>query len=333
MNIVMLHDAVSSDSSADERDVFVQMEAIAAALADLGHESSQLPCTLDLNAAARSLRQVGPDLVFNLVESLGGQGRLIHLAPSLLDSLGMAFTGCPTDAIYATSNKLLAKRLLAGAGIATPVWFSSNELARGASVPPGRYIIKSVWEHASRGLDEDSVIESDDGRELLDELRMRSDSLGGEGFCEAYIDGREFNLSILGGASTPSSHDQAQRIVLPPAEISFDGYAPDKLRVVGYRAKWDEDSFEFQNTPRQFDFESGDTPLLWELERMALSSWDLFNLRGFARVDFRVDETGKPWVLEINTNPCLSPDAGFAAAVSRAGLGFNQAIARILADT
>ena len=66
---------------------------------------------------------------------------------------------------------------------------------------------------------------------------------------------------------------------------------------------------------------------------LALACWHLFALRGYARVDFRVDESGEPWILEVNTNPCLSLDAGFAAAVERAGLGFADAIARILAAT
>lgn len=320
MKIVLLHDAIPEGAPADELDTIAQMDAVAAAIAQLGHESVRIPCTLDLAAAAAALRALRPALVFNLVESIDSHGRLIHLAPALLDTLRIPYTGCPTDAIYATSNKLLAKRLLSGSDIPTPPWFSAPDLARARAIPRGRYILKSVWEHASRGLDEHSILDSADPRALHSALTVRLPSLGGEGFCEAYIDGREFNLSILAGQ------------VLPPAEIHFDGYAPDKPKVVGYRAKWDPDSFEFNHTPRRFDFPDSDTPLLAQLRRTALACWSLFNLRGYARVDFRVDPAGNPFVLEVNTNPCLSPDAGFAAAVARAGLSFTDAIARILAD-
>ncbi len=331
MNIAVLHDAVPPGASADEQDVLVQVEAVRAALAELGHESAVVPCTLNLDAAAAALRERNPDLVFNLVESIGGQGRLIHLAPALLESLGVRFTGCPADAVYSTSNKLVAKRLLAAAGIATPAWFSATDLERGvpmSRVESGRYIVKSVWEHASRGLDEESVIEADTPAALLTALNGRANVLGGEGFCEAYIDGREFNLSLLGGRAGAVRPD-----VLPPAEIRFDGYELARPKVVGYRAKWNERSFEYTHTVREFEFEAADRPLLGELERLALACWNHFCLRGYARVDFRVDGAGQPSVLEVNTNPCLSPDAGFAAAVGRAGMTFSQAVARIVTDT
>ena len=76
----------------------------------------------------------------------------------------------------------------------------------------------------------------------------------------------------------------------------------------------------------------GDQPLLERLSRLAREAWCLFGLGGYARVDFRVDDAGQPWILEINANPCLSPDAGFAAALTRASIPFPQAIARILQD-
>ena len=102
---------------------------------------------------------------------------------------------------------------------------------------------------------------------------------------------------------------------------------------VGYRAKWDEGSFEYGSTPRSFDFPPDDAALLATLKRLSLACWEIFGLRGYARVDFRVDAEGKPWVLEINTNPCLSPDAGFMAAAGRAGLSRNDVVRRIIADT
>jgi GNAT superfamily N-acetyltransferase len=100
--------------------------------------------------------------------------------------------------------------------------------------------------------------------------------------------------------------------------------------MVGYRAKWDPASFEYQHTPRRFDFPPEDTPLLLRLRELCLQCWELFTLGGYARVDFRVDHQGNPWILEVNANPCLSPDAGFAAALGQAGISFDQAIAQIL---
>jgi D-alanine-D-alanine ligase len=120
--------------------------------------------------------------------------------------------------------------------------------------------------------------------------------------------------------------------VLPPAEIDFSAFPPDKPRIVGRQAKWEEASFDFQNTPRRFDFSPADQPLVERLSRLARDTWTLFGLRGYVRVDFRVDLAGEPWILEINANPCLSPDAGFAAALAQASIPFPRAVARILED-
>jgi D-alanine-D-alanine ligase len=104
------------------------------------------------------------------------------------------------------------------------------------------------------------------------------------------------------------------------------------LRIVGYRAKWAEESFEYRHTTRRFAKEKDDAHLLNRLREIALECWHVFDLRGWARVDFRVDADGRPWILEVNANPCLAPDAGFAAAVARAGMRSAEAMARILTD-
>lgn len=332
MKVVILHDRISEDARTDERDALVQAEVVSRTLARLGHEPVTAQFSLNLREVAENLRRLGPDLVFNLVESVESRGSLIHLAPALLDSLNLAHTGAPTEAMFLTSNKLLAKQLLAANGIATPPWFTTDSLnnasptregtAHGAG---GRYIVKSVWEHASVGLDEGAVVEAGRPEALGDELRAREGRLGGRAFAERYIDGREFNLSVLArGDDGPQ--------IMPHAEIRFVDYGHDRLKIVGYAAKWDEQSFEYSHTPRSFDFPPEDAILLNELSRIARECWSLFGLRGYARVDFRVDATGKPWVLEINANPCLSPDAGFAAATQRAGLEFTEVVRRILAD-
>ena len=120
--------------------------------------------------------------------------------------------------------------------------------------------------------------------------------------------------------------------VLLPAEIDFSAFPAGKPRIVGYSAKWCDDRFEYHHTPRRFDYEAADGPLLDELRRLSARCWECFELRGWVRVDFRVDRAGQPWILEINANPCLSPDAGFAAALAQCSIPYDQAIVRILED-
>ena len=182
-----------------------------------------------------------------------------------------------------------------------------------------------MWEHASLGLEDGSVAFTRESLAAEIARRVRTERIE-HLFVEAYVEGREFNLALLGGAADGSPQN------LPPAEIQFVGFPDGKPKMVGYRAKWDEASYEYGNTPRRFDFPPGDDELIGSLIRVSRECWTAFGLRGYARVDFRVDAAGRPWVLEINTNPCISPDAGFMAAAGRAGLSIEDVVRRILAE-
>ena len=306
---VILHDVHAALGPPDQSDTLVEAQAIASALRGLGFEPEIVATGLDLASLERTLGKLAPAVIVNLVESLEGRGRLLHLAPALLESLGLPFTGCPSTALALTSDKPRAKRLLASAGIPTPAAFSPD--ARG-----GRWIVKSVWEHASLGLDDGAIVP---GARAAQTIERRRAELGGDWFAEEFVPGRELNVALLAERTGPRA--------LPVAEIRFDAFPADKPRIVGYAAKWDLDSFEYQNTPRSFAVE---TELAERLRRLALDCWALFRLDGYARVDFRVDERGRPWVLEVNANPCLSPDAGFAAALVEAGIGYEAAVARLI---
>lgn len=319
MQAVILHGVVPPEADRDEQDALVEVEAVAGALRELGFSPVPLAFGLDLPASADALRRLSPRFVFNLVESVEGKGSLVHLAPALLDFLRLPYTGSPTDAMYLTSNKPLAKKILAAAGIPTPLWTLLAGEAAAVSFD-GPYIVKSIWEHASIDLDDRAVIAN--RQSLTAALGERQGQRSGRCFVERFIDGREFNLSLIDGDAGPR--------VLPPAEIRFVDFPPGKPRLVGYKAKWDEDSFECRNTRRSFDFSPLDEPLLSALADLARRCWEAFDLRGYARVDFRVDDAGRPWVLEINANPCISPDGGFVAAALRAGLDFPRVVEQIV---
>ncbi len=327
MRIAVVHNALQADSAPDQQDVLVQADAVTDTLRELGHKPVRLTCGLNLSRVRSELRSIDPQMVFNLVESLDGTGRLIHLFPSLLDAMALPCTGACAEALLLTSNKLLAKGMLDSAGLPTPAWVAHRRACgpgffRRPRENPKRWIIKSVWEHASIGLDAEAIVETSSGHLMETLMEERAPRMGGACFAEAFIDGREFNLSLLDGPDGPQ--------VLPPAEIVFEGFGVDQARIVDYKAKWDDGSYAYHHTPRRFEFEPADDGLLEQLRTLALECWHLFGLRGYARVDFRVDRNGRPWILEINANPCLSPDAGFAAAVHQAGLASAQAIGRIV---
>ena len=326
MKAVILHDRIPPDANFDHQDALNQSETIAHHLLEFGYDPVEISVSLNLKELTEKLKNIDPSLVFNLVESVDGQGRLIHLIPSLLDYLKLPYTGSKTESLFLTSNKIIAKKLLTKAGILTSPAFSLEELTHNKKTEvKGLFILKSVWEHASQGIDEKSVIKVENKDHLIKTLQSKENQLGGECFAEQYIEGREFNLSLLASPKGPE--------VLPPGEIIFEGYPQEKIKIVCYRAKWVEGSFEYLHTPRTFEFSSPhDYVLLRRLKKIAKKCWNIFELRGYARVDFRVDLFNNLFVLEVNANPCISPDSGFIAAADQAGINMKSVIERIIND-
>ena len=316
--VVILINTMGSDATPDELDVLYQAKAVEKSLHRLGYDTERLFMGLDLQKTGDSLRRLKPFFIFNLVESLDRSGKLIHLAPTLLEHLEIPYTGCRSEAIYVSSNKTLTKALLKQAGLPTPQWIEN--LAGARLKKSARYIAKPVWEDASVGIDDSSVMPGDK-KQLMAFVEKNSRY---NYFFEEYIEGREFNISVLGGNNGPE--------VLPMAEIVFKDYPEGKPRIVGYEAKWHEGSFEYGNTVRSFGIEKEDPVLAGKLKKLCLNCWAIFKLTGYSRVDFRVDEKGNPYILEVNANPCLSPDAGFYAASEQAGYDYTRIVERICED-
>lgn len=318
--VLILHNSVNQESTADALDILEQMDCVRSALVSRGYEAPTLAIDLRLESVKARLKEQPPHAVFNLVEAIDDCGQLVPVATALLDHLQIPYTGCSTEGLMITGNKVLAKRWLRAQGLATADWWDGV-----SPVPPhpgpGRWITKPVSEDASIGMDDSSVVE--DFSQVPARVREREAVRKYRWFAEQFIEGREINVALIDGPAGPE--------VLPIPEIEFVDYPAGKPRIVGYAAKWQEDSFECRNTVRRFVDPVKEATLCAELARQSLRCWDIFQLRGYARVDFRVDAAGKPWVLEVNANPCISPDAGFAAALEQAGISYADGIERIVA--
>jgi D-alanine-D-alanine ligase len=302
---------MNASARIDEADALAQAEHVSAALRALGWSVTVMPTDLNLAATRDALLRLKPALVFNLVESLAGDGRMIHLLPTLLEATAMKFTGSGSDSIYLSSQKLLAKQWMRNHGITTPPVLGENAASDDDTAT---WIVKSVWEHASFGMDDGCVV---NGTAAASDRIAHCEALhGGEWFAERFVDGREFNLALIEVDGQPE--------VLPIAEMTFVDYPKGKPRIVGYAAKWDETAPEYHATRRVFtELPAAERELLCDV---ALQCWALFDLAAYARVDIRLDDAGIPWVLEVNANPCLTPDAGFVAAAAASGRNYKQII-------
>lgn len=296
------------------RDILAQVQAVEKALNDLGHCSIRIPFTRDVSGFIRNMREARLEMAVNLCETLDDDPRFVGHPAAILEVLDIPFSGSPTFALMLTTDKVVTKRLLRASGIETPDYVIYDDKGE-FDFRLLRYpvIVKPVLQDASIGIDQGSIFK--DAKALDKEVMEFFDRFGAL-LIEEYVEGREFNVSLFG---YPSPR------VLPVAEIDFSAFPPELFPIVGYRAKWDSSSFEYYHTPRKF--ERGLSRALRErIERTALECFHALMLRDYGRVDMRVNDQGQIYVLEVNANPCLSPDAGFAAAVQEAGMSYTDMV-------
>jgi D-alanine-D-alanine ligase len=301
----------------DELDVLDQVAYIEQHLIEMGFYVYRKGITENFMKEIAILAEEKPDFVFNLVESIKNKGELNYFIPALLNMYSIPYSGNSLEAIFFTTSKTIASRMMKDSGINNPASYKPSQM--GLLKPGQRYIVKPVWEDGSLGITADSVFECTSGFE--EKLIGKDDA---HWFIEDFIDGREYNLSVLAGNEGPE--------VLPPAEIVFRDYNDSRPKIVDFKAKWEMDTFEFINTVREFPGSSLDPEFINRLKETAKACWLLFGLKGYARVDVRADSKGNIYVIEINANPCISPDGGFVAATRQAAYPFTTVLQRIIND-
>ena len=302
----------------DEVDVISQRDLVKNACENIGYQVVCLTVGDNLKADLELVKNEKADIIFNLVEATWGIGELCYFAPAIINSYKIAYTGVPLDALFVTTNKVLAKKILRFNNLPTADFFSINELEKLNKYKT--YIAKPIWEEASVGITTDFIfnISETDKFDLIKQLP------NSHYFVEEFIEGREFNVSILAAEKTAE--------ILSPAEMIFSEYFDDKPKIVGYKAKWDEESEEFKHTNRAFGTLDNNPELKKNIENICRKTWKAFNLKGYARIDLRLDNEENIFILEINGNPCIAADSGFVAAVKYSNYTLEMMIERILND-
>jgi len=316
--VLILYNKLSKKPKDDEADVIEQVNLVTGALKKLNYEVDYLQLDLNLKSAILQIQKGNPYIIFNLVETIGNKGEFAFLATSVLNFVRIPYTGSPLIPMFHCSNKYLAKKELNAIGIKTPKGYTLDECHK--LKPNKKYIIKPIWEEGSLELDEDCVfMGSDTG--FIEGIKKKSLQ---HYFIEEFIEGREFNNSILYSPDGPE--------VLPLAEMTFVDYPDDKPKMMGYKSKWDDNSFEYTHTRRSFRLSKADEPLKNEMIAICKKCWIEMGFKGYVRIDFRVTKESVPLVIDINLNPCLSESGGFMAASKKRGLTFDKVISRVLED-
>lgn len=313
----ILYNEPRDGALSDELDVLDQVEFIEKNLIEIGIETYRKGITVDFMNEVAALVNEKPDFVFNLVETINNKGELCYFVPALLNLYSIPYSGNPLEALFITTSKALTSKILKENGINNPGGYLPSQYK--FLKPGNRYIIKPIWEDGSQGITGESVFTFVEGYEKT--LQKFDDS---HWLIEDYIDGREFNISVLAGENEPE--------VMPPAEMIFHNFGDHLPKIVDFKAKWQEDSFEYQNTIREFPGHNLNPVLRKKIMEAARKCWHVFGLKGYARVDMRVDKNDEPFVIEVNANPCLSPDSGLVAAINEAGIPFTTVLTRIIKD-
>ncbi|MGQ9629940.1 MAG: D-alanine--D-alanine ligase family protein [bacterium] len=303
----------------DEMGAMGEVDAVEEALARLGHTVTRVGVAGRDDRFVERAKEIRPELIFNLCESTWDDLLLEVRIPTIYETLGIPYTGSDPSTLESTIDKVKTKAILRNRGLSTP---AHRVYPPGASVEPFREfpaIVKPAYGWGSFGIDRDSVVW--DGSQLRRRVEYIFENLGQPAIVEAYIDGREFNVAILGN-SPPE--------VLPISEIDFSDLPEGFPRVCTYAAKWYEDSPEYRGTPPVCPTHLSEDEKN-RIERTALAAYLSVGCRDYARVDIRLGEDGIPYVLEVNANPDISPDAGFTRSILKSGRCYEDFIAKVVA--
>lgn len=289
--------------------VLTEVEDVAWALRRLGHTVDILAVGLDPRGELARLSQAHVDLVFNLVESIGGKDYSETCFAAILQWLDLPFTGAGPEALALTCNKNIAHGILTAHGIPTPRSWTGWDVPDPVEFP---LIIKPACEDGSIGIDGSSVVH--DWQQLKKGLRGDQELI-----VQEYLPGEEATIALMG-------HEQPQ--FLPTGRIDYGGMPSGHPPILSYRAKWVPTSPEYLGSTPYWDDEllEEDKPLREAARRV----FHLFRLQGYSRVDFRADTQGNFHVIDINPNPDISRTAGFARSAQAMGWPYEELIQMIV---
>jgi D-alanine-D-alanine ligase len=318
--------AESSDSAASDSEpppvdaghaARAEVREVAIAIADALCAAGRLVRIVPVKRVAEvteAVRQFNAHVVFNLCESLDGDPRYESSVAAILERMNVAFTGAPSPALRVCLDKHACSEAIRRRGVQVPWSVSADvigDLPHDITFP---VIVKPNREDGSTGIESASVAHD------RAQVAQRLAQIEGSAIVQQYIQGREVNVALLG----------APMKVLSIGEIDFSEMPDNLPQIVSYAAKWDESSLEWRGTRAvQADL----TPALTErIKRLATDTARALDLRGYARLDIRIDKNDQPWVIDVNPNCGLAPNAGFALAAARSGYDYGALVGTIVAE-
>jgi D-alanine-D-alanine ligase len=307
-----------SDSRPKRKSPDEDIQDVYDALKKVGHN----PVFMRLDGTAQSLIELGQaeaDLIFNLVDSFGGDDTQDHNIAGYLELLKRRFTGAGSRGLYLAQDKALAKKIFAFHGIHTPyfatVYRGRTEHSHDLQFP---VIVKPAREDGSIGIQFGAVCNSI--KELMERIDYIHAQFDSPALIEEYIEGRELYVGVLGNENP---------VALPVIELDLSKLPEGTPKIAGTEVKWEEDTEAYQKTwpmvPDDLDEE-----MVARLNEKAIQAYQALQLRDYGRIDFRVAKDGTLHVLEVNPNPYLLPSSEFSMAAKESGRSYDELIGAIV---
>ncbi|HUN65705.1 MAG TPA: ATP-grasp domain-containing protein [Bacteroidota bacterium] len=303
--------------------VLEEREDIARAIQQLGYKSLLFNVDGDITRFVSFLKDEQPDVIFNLCESVGNESIHEMHAVGIYELMGIPYTGSDPLTLGTALNKSRVKEILLYHGLPTPRFQVIRSPMKIVPDENLRYplIVKPSREDASIGIDSNSIVNS--AEELRKRVRYIFRQFDQPALVEEYIDGRELNVAIMGNKKP---------VAFPISEIDMSTLPKEFHRIISYNAKWMKGTVEYEHTrgicPAPL------TPALEaSIKEMALKAYQVIGCRDYARVDFRLSKDHQPFILEVNPNPDISDDAGFARSAKTFGYSFEDLIGKIIECT
>jgi len=325
LKVVVLYNLLDRLEKGEEKDILAEkaineeIGAVEEAVRSLGHQCFVMAIQDEILSVIHWLREIRPDVVFNLCESAYGNTCWEMNIPALLDLFRIPYTGSSSLTLGLCQDKGKVKDILLSQGILTPRYkiFDRRVNPIKGNIYP--IIVKPLHEDGSLGISRDSVVFDDET--LNRQIQYVIERYQQPALVEEFVEGRELNVGLL--------ETNGKLGVLPISEIDYSEFPDGIPKICSYEAKWVPESTEYQKSkpvcPASLEW-----VMKKRVEHIAVKVFRLFGCRDYARVDMRVDRDGKIYVLEVNPNPDISPESGMARSIKAQGMSYAEFIRDLL---
>lgn len=323
--LVMTHESVVppdnvSGLTDEQIDEFRMEYDVRSTLEDLGHDVRVVGIGDKLAALRESAREWRPHVVFNLLDEFSDIAAYDHYVVAYLELMRQAYTGCNPRGMMVSRDKVLTKQVLAWHRIATPRFqlFPYGKKFREPQRLGFPLFVKSATEDASFGIAQASVV--DDMASLRERVEFIHEHVQSDALVEEYVAGRELYIGVLGNT---------QLTTLPVWEMNFGNLSKAEERVATRKVKWDRKYQQRHGIATGLAADLSDNEQQ-RLARLAKRIFRALHMTGYARLDLRMREDGKVFLLEANANPDLTYGEDFAESAASIGLDYGKLLTRIV---